>query len=86
MNRDGIRTTRLLREELAQFLPNHRAIKAFENVAEDILNTLPDAIEQQPSEATSVLANMAFLPPPQPHAPVNHSDAQPILAAQIFGA
>lgn len=87
IDRDLLKTKRLPRDELAEFLPSHRAIKAFENVANDILDTLPDAIDNSVTDETAVLSMQAFLQrPPMPHTPINHADAEPILAAQIFGA
>jgi HPt (histidine-containing phosphotransfer) domain-containing protein len=39
-----VRTRRITRDKLAQFLPSHELIKAFESFTDDIISTLPTAI------------------------------------------
>ena len=48
------RSINLDREDLAVFLPNLRAIKAFENLAEAVSQTLPDAVNTN----TAAIASM----------------------------
>lgn len=38
-----VKTTKLTRDKLAKFLPNHEAIKCFENLTQDVSQTLPAA-------------------------------------------
>jgi hypothetical protein len=44
-DRPVVKSRRITREELARFLPSHRAIKAFEDLIDDVAEALPDAIE-----------------------------------------
>ena len=49
------RTRRLTRDKLRQFLPNHEAMKVFEDLTHDVVVTLPDAISSQ-TDANALLA------------------------------
>lgn len=44
-DRPAVKTRKLTREKLASFLKSHELIKAFENLAQDVAETLPDAVE-----------------------------------------
>ena len=47
-----VRTRRIKREQLALFLPSHELIKAFENIAVDVSEMLPEAIATAASSAS----------------------------------
>jgi hypothetical protein len=80
------RTKKITRDKLAKFLPNHEAIKAFEDLVHDVVTTLPDAIDSAATlDASQVLAMASFARPQLPAQPVNDAAGQ-ILAGQIFGA
>lgn len=85
-DRPDVKTRRLTREKLAKFLPNHETIKAFENITEDLADTLPDAISGVAENADTVLAVDAF----RRRAPVpaaiaqDGTDAGAILAGDAF--
>lgn len=83
--RPPIKSRQLTRDDLAQFLPNPKLIRAFELITEDVTVTLPDAIAGAGSDADNVLATSSFSPPQQPDALQLTDTASPILAAQIFG-
>lgn len=83
-DRPVTKTRRITREELARFLPSHRAIKAFEDLIED-LQSLPDSIASTSDDQDTILAGATY----RPHVPVpvhNPDDSSSqILATQIFG-
>lgn len=86
------------RIDLAQFLPNQRAIKAFENLSKAVGVTLPDAIDEVAASADTAAARVAvaegiallalqiardlFEGPPP--APVPTPDQPDDLSAQVF--
>jgi hypothetical protein len=80
------RTQRLPREELAEFLPNHRAIKAFENLVADVTQTLPQAIASTTEDAGSVVAMEMFRHRMPDRLPQFDDDAGRLIAIQVFGA
>ena len=41
-----VKTRRITRDKLAQFLPSHELIKAFEDMSSDVSTTIPDAIAE----------------------------------------
>jgi hypothetical protein len=84
-DRPVVRTRLITRDKLAQFLPSHELIKAFEDLASDVSKTLPDAIEGTTVDSSSLLATVAFARPPATP-PVFQNAASDILAGQIFGA
>lgn len=84
-DRPAVKTQRIGRDKLAQFLPTHELIKAFENISTDVSETLPDAIEGAAVDSNSLIATVAFARPPA-SPPVFHNSASDILAGQIFGA
>lgn len=55
---------KLNRDDLAEFLPNLRSIKAFENLQKAISQTIPDAVNATPEDQNTVLAGQAFSPRP----------------------
>lgn len=84
-DRPPVKTRRITRDKLAQFLPTHELIKAFEDLSADVSQTLPDAIDGATVDAGSLLATASFARQP-PRAPVFNNAASDILASQIFGA
>lgn len=82
-DRPSVRTKRLSRDKLATFLKSHELIKAFEHIAVDVGETLPDAIADFAQDSGSVLAARSFTRP-IPQLPPEDAASQ-ILAAQIFG-
>lgn len=84
-DRPPVKTQRLTRDKLAQFLPTHELIKAFENLSADVSETLPDAIEGATVDAGSMLSTASFARQPATP-PTFHNAASDILAGQIFGA
>lgn len=83
--RPEVLSKRVTRADLAEFLPNSRAIRAFENMVQDLTQTLPDAIENSSADADSLLAVATFVAPPS-LPPTFHNAASDMLAGQIFGA
>jgi hypothetical protein len=78
-----VKTKRITRDKLAQFLPSHELIKAFENLSEDVAETLPDAISGAAVDAGSVIASMSFTRPiATPPAP--DGDAGQVIAGAAF--
>lgn len=59
----------LNRDDLAEFLPNLRSIKAFENLQKALSGTIPDAINGAPTDVNTLLPSRAFGQPPLPRAP-----------------
>lgn len=83
--RPPVKTQPITRDKLAQFLPSHELIKAFESMATDVSKVLPDAIENAAVDSSSVVATIAFARPPA-KLPAFHNAASDILAGQVFGA
>lgn len=78
-----IKTKRLTRQKLAEFLPNQEAIKAFENLQEDVMETIPVIVEDTASNANNLVAADMF----RAKAPVlmpSAADSQSLQAAAIF--
>jgi hypothetical protein len=84
-DRPPVKTRPITRDKLAQFLPSHELIKAFEDMASDVSKVLPDAIEGTTVDSSSLLATVAFARPPATP-PAFHNAASDILAGQVFGA
>ena len=84
-DRPEIKSRQLTRDDLAQFLPNPKLIRAFELMTEDVTITLPDAIADSGSDADSVIAQASFAPPMRQSTLQLTDTASPVLAAQIFG-
>ena len=74
---------RLQRRVLEQFLPNPRAIKEFDALSQDVVDTLPDAIAGIGSDADSVLQISSFQNPRTP-AMQSPAQADAILAGALF--
>lgn len=81
----AVKTRKISRDKLAQFLPNLELIKAFENLVDDVSDALPAAIGSSATDADTVLGADVFRPrvAALPHIPDDTTSA--ILAAQIFG-
>lgn len=84
-DRPAVVSKRVTRADLAEFLPNSRAIRAFENMVHDLTQTLPDAIEGATFDVGSLLAVSSLARPPAP-TPTFNDAASDVLATQIFGA
>lgn len=82
-DRPNVKTRLITRDKLAQFLPSHELIKAFENMSQDVAETIPDAIESASVDTGTVLASVAFARPvaAPPAAP---ADSGQVLAAKAF--
>ena len=59
------RTKKLTRDKLRQFLPNHQAIKTFEDLTHDVVTTLPDAIQAQTDDSSTLALLGVGLPKSQ---------------------
>lgn len=84
-DRPEVKTRRITRDKLASFLKSHELIKAFEDLAADVSETLPDAIMNATADTGSVLAFASFARPIPP-VPLPVDAASQVLASQIFGA
>lgn len=87
MSDPTVRTnTGVPRSELrAAFGAYPRLIKAFENLLEDVQNTLPTQIIDQSADANATLQQRSFTPMPMVIPPAVDAVGA-VLAAQIFGA
>jgi len=78
-----IKTKRITREKLATVFKNHELIKAFENLQDDVVSALPEAIAESSTDADSVLGTGAFMRQPH-HVPDILDDAQRVMTAAVF--
>jgi hypothetical protein len=82
--RPPVKTRPITRGKLSSFLPTHELIKAFENLSEDVSQTLPDAIEGSSVDASTVIAGAMFQQrqPPMPAPSIDSVDA--VMAGAAF--
>lgn len=84
-DRPAVKTRRITRDKLAQFLPTPELIRGFEDMTADVTETLPNAIEAATADSGSLLAVASFVRAPAAP-PAFHNQASDILSGQIFGA
>lgn len=82
MDKPAVMSKRVTRTDLWSFLKNHRLVKAFEDVQNDVIDTIPAVIQGAAEDASNVLANEAFLP--RPPIPAPQDSAGNTVAAQVF--
>lgn len=83
--RPDVVTLRFSRSELARLIQDPRLLRAFENLAADVSETLPDAIASASSDVETVLAGGIFGRRAEPAAiPGGINDAASIMAADTF--
>lgn len=84
-SRPNVKTRPITRDKLATFLRSAELIKAFENMTNDVSETLPDAIAGINGSQDSVLIAQLFARPPAAM-PTFQDEASDILRGKVFGA
>jgi hypothetical protein len=82
----AVRTVRFSRADLATLIKDPRLLRAFEMLAVDVAETIPDAIAETPDSADTVLAADIFRSRAQPQPPIPGGDSNvgQMLAAATF--
>lgn len=78
-----VKSRRITRDKLATFLGSHELIKAFENLIEDVVVTIPEAVAAEAEDMDTVLKAGAFSRQAAP-VPQTNDDAASLMAAQLF--
>lgn len=86
-DRPTVKTKRVGRDKLQKFLPSHELVKWAEGLTEDVVVTLPDAIDESTNSSGTVLATRLFgqREPLIPQTLLQANDADRVMTNTAFG-